>query len=314
MPEGTPVDSGYLHGKYAESFRENGAPVFLSSCGAWLLRRGIPGTSLADAIALYPILCCRDWSRLANDLASLRDLVSITAVADPFGADEPLLRQCFPDFVVRFKRHFVTDTTQDPREFVAAGHRRNARKALRALRVERCEDPPAMSDEWTALYRNLIRRHSIRGIAAFSADALRLQLATPGLILFRALHGDETVGMAHWMITAGVAYYHLAAYSDPGYRHGASFALFWESLHWFAAAGIRWLSLGGAPGEREGPPCGLTRFKLGWSTGTRPAYVCGRILDSDAYRQLAAKAGAGGDPYFPAYRRPEGMEQDASRA
>jgi hypothetical protein len=50
---------------------------------------------------------------------------------------------------------------------------------------------------------------------------------------------------------------------------------------------------------------GLSFFKKGWSTGTRTAFFCGRILDPERYAQLATARGVAGTDYFPAYREGE---------
>jgi hypothetical protein len=50
---------------------------------------------------------------------------------------------------------------------------------------------------------------------------------------------------------------------------------------------------------------GLTRFKRGWATGTRPVYFCGRIFQRERYEQLARQGGAPVSGYFPAYRHGE---------
>jgi hypothetical protein len=92
----------------------------------------------------------------------------------------------------------------------------------------------------------------------------------------------------------------LAAYSDHGYELGASFALFWSALSHFREIGIHWAALGAGAGLQSAES-GLTRFKSGWSTHTRPVYFCGRILQPVAYAKLAAGAAAS-TGYFPAYR------------
>jgi hypothetical protein len=97
------------------------------------------------------------------------------------------------------------------------------------------------------------------------------------------------------------AHYHLAAYSDEGYRSGASFALFDVALD-VLRADAAVLDLGGAAGLTDAADDGLSRFKRGWSTGVRPAYIGGVILDRIAYR--AATARRGRSDFFPAYRTP----------
>jgi hypothetical protein len=306
--------SGYAHAAYAESLAEWGSPRELRRCGGWVLERAAPGSEQArDAMGCYPLFACRDWSRLADDVEELAaggELVSLALVADPFGAHDPAqLRRTFPDVMVPFKEHFVAGLDRDPEEFVAAHHRRNARRALESLRVEVCAGGGAeLAAEWTRLYGHLVERHDIRGLTAFSGASFAGQMKVPGLTALRAARDGETVGMTLWYEDGrGVAYYHLGAYSPEGYERRASFALFWRALEHFRAAGLRWLCLGAGAGLSGGEEDGLSRFKRGWSTGQRTAYFCGRVFDRRRYEGLARARGV--DPaaaaYFPAYRAGE---------
>ena len=114
--------TGYLHPDYASSWSEFGAPLHLSACGGWLLRRPIGDTTSHDAMGCYPLFCCSNWSALPQDLNAQRgDLVSIVMVADPLGDHTPeLLETCF-DYVRPFKDHFVVETGPPPTAFVHLG-------------------------------------------------------------------------------------------------------------------------------------------------------------------------------------------------
>lgn len=298
--------SGYAHPAYAASLAAYGAPHWLSACGGSILIRPIPASNLSDAMGCYPIFACREWQALPDDLAALSTpLISLTLVADPFGNHSlPLLRASFPDHLIPFKTHFAIDLTAPWPAFVAPHHRRNAHKALETLHVEHSDAPLTWLDEWTTLYAHLIERHAIRGLTRFSRSAFAAQLTTPGIQAFRARVGAETVGMALWYVQGEVGYYHLAAYSPTGYALRASFALFWQAIPFLQnLPGVRWLSLGAGAGLQESATDGLTRFKRGWSTHTRTAYLCGRIFDPTAYARLtAAHAAEPATTYFPAYR------------
>jgi hypothetical protein len=190
--------------------------------------------------------------------------------------------------------------------FVSRHHRNYSRRALAALRVEQPDEPIDFLDEIVQLYSFLNERHRITGTAKFSRRALQQQLIVPGLVMLRALHRNEPVGVTLWYKQEDRAYVHLAAYSKKGYDYGASYALFSTALVFFAEHGVRWLSLGGGSGltdERDG----LTRFKRGWATGTRPAYICGCICNPHRYFALAAKKsslpeGDNSRKFFPIYR------------
>jgi hypothetical protein len=295
--------TGYLHRRYAQSLAEIGAPVELPLSQGWLLQRSIAGTAYHDAMGCYPLFACQDWQRLEPDLEALgSQLVSVTLVADPFGSyNAELLQRCFPDLLRTFKDHFIVDLSRRPADFVAENHRRNARKALSLVDVQRCAVPAERLDPWVALYDNLIQVRHIRGLRGFSRQSFAVQLEVPGIVAWEARHEGDPVGMILWYVQSDIAYYHLAAYSQAGYDLRASFALFWRSLEYFAAAGLRWLNLGAGAGLQSSDD-GLTRFKRGWATGTRPAYLCGRILDPPAYDELARIRLMTPTTYFPAYR------------
>jgi Acetyltransferase (GNAT) domain len=299
--------SGYRHALYAASLAEFGTPVELPSCGGWILKRPIPGYANYDGMGCYPLFACQDWARLETDLENIgRQLVSLAIVADPFGAYSPAyLQQCFQDVVTPFKEHFVVDLRAPADAFVSEHHRRNARKALQRIGVERCDDPIAFFNNWLELYRYLIARHEINGITTFSEPAFRQQLQVPGLVAFRAEHEGSTVGMLLWYVQDEVGYYHLGAYSEKGYALKVSFGLFWHAINYFATNGLRWLNLGAGAGATNVVDGGLSRFKRGWATGTRTAYFCGRIFDHATYREIIRTSGCKGTDYFPAYRQGE---------
>ena len=297
--------AGYLHPGYARSLEEFGTPRALPQSGGWVLVRRIPGSVYRDAMGCYPLLACQDWSRLHLDVEAIgHDLVSLALVTDPFGTyDVAYLEHCFPDLTRPFKEHFVVDLKHPLETYVSSHHQRYARKALRSVRVERCPEPMHFLEDWLALYASLIDRHDIEGIPAFSKSSFSKQFQIPGLVAYRAIWRDMTVGMILWYLQGPIGYYHLGAYSEEGYELGASFALFWHSFHAFAGSGeLRWLSLGAGSGARGDGKDGLSRFKRGWATGTRIAFFCGRIYDRERYSQLVEGQRVPSTGYFPAYR------------
>jgi len=296
---------GYAAKEYARSFAEFGEPLALPRSGGWLLLRALPEESGCDAMGCYPLFCCTNWTRLRDDLQDLpADIVAVSLVADP-AAEVSLagLQESFPDVCYHYKDHYFANLSQPLESFVASHHQRNARQAAKSLRVERLENPLEFLSTWNELYSRLIERHDIRGQAAFSPAAFQQQFMVPGLRAYAASVDDEIVGMVLWMVNETTAYYHLAAYSEAGYERKASFAIIWHSLKAFAAEGIHYGALGGGAGTFAASE-GLSRFKQGWSNETRPAYLCGRILDRDRYAELSAQSGNSGSSYFPAYRAP----------
>jgi len=299
--------TGYYHPLYPQSLEAFGDPLALRFCNGYALKRPIPGFSDYDAMGCYPLFVCQDWTQLHAGLQDLAaEIVSLSLVTDPFGAyDEQLLRACFPDVVMPFKEHFVRDMSCSLEASVSEHHRRSARKALRQIHVERCEDPAACAGDWVRLYQALIARHAIGGIAAFSRDAFEKQLRVPGIVVFQAFFEQRILGMLLWYVQGDIAYYHLGAYSTLGYDMRASFALFWSAIEYFATSGVGWLNLGAGAGIHHTEQDGLSRFKKGWSTGTRTAYLCGRIFKRDRYTEIVTEKGMSTTEYFPAYRAGE---------
>jgi hypothetical protein len=293
------VLTGYKHPAYAASLREFGEPLALERSRGTLLVR--PFGEVRDAMGPYPVFACADWSALAGDLDALAgELVSVTLVTDPFGGwTVEGLDAAFPDRRVPFKEHYVVELAPDPVTRASAHHQRFAARGLRKVAVERMDEPSTLLDPWVELYGELVRRHAITGVSAFSRAAFAEQLAVPGIVAFCARAQAEVVGAALWYLDDGVAHWHLAAYSAAGYKLDASYALLATALEHFAATGLRWASLGAGAGLSADPSDGLSRFKAGWATGTRTAHLCGRILDRQRYDALG---GPPGSPFFPVYR------------
>jgi len=296
--------TGYLHFLYAGSLSEFGEPRLLPQSHGWILERQIPGFASRDAMSCYPLFSCANWIGLEEDLNRIgSNLVSLAVVTDPFGSYDPAyLRKCFKDIISPFKEHFVVDLSKRLESFVSGHHRRNALTALRKIRVERCENPIQSVDEWISLYDNLIARHNIRGIRAFSREVFAKQFNVPGLSVFKALHKENTIGMTLWFTHRDIVYYHLGAYSKEGYELRASFGLFWSAVEYFITCGYNWLDLGAGSGVSHRDMDGLARFKHGWSTGTQTAYFCGRIFNQRKYLEIVEKKNISEVQYFPAYR------------
>lgn len=302
----------YQTAKYAEALAEFGAPLWLPHCRGWVLRREIPGPAPCsghDATGCYPLFDCADWSSLGRDLAELRatGLAALTLVTEPLGLTQPRqLVPWFPEVARPYKEHFIVDLALPADRIGSAHHRRNLRRFSGQGRVEICAQPSAEADSWTELYDHLIARHRITGLARFSPESFRRQLALPGVVLLRAVtHQGDLAGMQIWFSQGERAWYHLGAYNQLGYRlGGASAALTAAALDHFRAHGVRWADLGSGAGLAQDPNDGLTRYKRGWATGTRWAWLCGAVLDRKAYDRAceALPPSLRKTEFFPAYR------------
>jgi Acetyltransferase (GNAT) domain len=297
---------GYANPKYALSLQGFGEPRALPHCGGWILERPIPGTSYKDGMGCYPLFSCRDWFKLNEDLKELEsELVSLVLVTDPFAAaDHAYLERCF-QIVRPFKRHLIADLSQDFEHFVNKHHRYYARASLRDLQVEISDEPVRYVNEWIELYANLVKRHSISGIRAFSEDSFRAQMQTPGMILVVGRLGGEIIGAHMIAIQGDVAYSHLAAFSDAAHRHSASYGIYWMALKYLTEHKIRFFDLGAAAGIDGNAQDGLAKFKAGWSNDSRTVYLCGAVLERHKYNAICQEKNIGSTDYFPAYRRGE---------
>jgi hypothetical protein len=292
----------YAHRLYLAALAEFGEPVHLSRSRGYLLARPIAGTGLTDALGPYPIFMCDSWRDLAADLEALGDsFVSVTLVPDPLAAvSEAQLAAAFPDVVRPFKRHHVVELDRRWQTRVSSHHLRQIRKGLRRLELQVAESPMSFLDEWTTLYAHLVARHNIQGIARFSRASFARQLAVPGLVMVRAQLGGVAIGATLWFRAGERAYYHLGACHPLGYRERAFHAMFSVALHFLQESGVRLVSLGAGAGVVESPDDGLRRFKAGWTTSTRIAYLCGRALNRARYAELTRERDD--DGFFPAYR------------
>jgi hypothetical protein len=299
--------SGYLHPAYADALAEFGTPRYLKHSGGWVLVSSIEnsiGLQAYDARGCYPLFACCRWSSLFQDLEDIKnDLVSLVLVSDPFGDYSPsLLRECFPDLFKPYKEHYVIDLSTSPGKNISDHHTRYIRKAKKVVSVEHCTRPTEYLHQWVSLYTNLVRRHNIRGISAFSENSFRKQLQIPGLEMFRAIYDGKTVGIMLIFLQGNVGYYHLSAYSEEGYKHGVSFALLSYIIEYFGSR-LRWINLGAGAGIYENQNDGLTRFKRGWTSNTIPVYICGRIFNRSLYNKLTREHGGNGKDFFPLYRK-----------
>ncbi|MDF7826772.1 GNAT family N-acetyltransferase [Pontiellaceae bacterium B12227] len=302
MLTGCQKQDGYASGAYAESLSEFGELIQLPRSGGYLLKRRIAGTTDYDVMGSYPLFCCQDWDGVPDDLDELpEDIVSVSLVADPYGSYTlDSLRKSF-DVVNPFKEHFIVDLSRPIEEIGSRGHVKQARKALKKVRVEVCKDPAGFSRDWNKLYNQLRLRHKISGIRAFSERAFVQQLSMPEVVVHQAFFEGEVIGAQIFYIQDDVVHCHLGAVNDIGYKMAAFYALDLYSFQFFSGA-ARKLDLGGGVGFSGTGEDGLSRYKRGWSSETKPVTFCGRITNPSRYAELTAARQLKDTHYFPAYR------------
>lgn len=311
--EGSAPPGGYGSNAYLASLGHIGTPLALPGSGGFLLRRGIPNTGSWDAAGPYPLLACTNWPALADDFAHLNEeLVSVAAVIDPLaGTSREQLQSAFPDLLVPFKRHYVVDLTDDFVTTRSTHHRREVRRALKQVSVQRAENPADFEDEWCALYEGLIRGMGASGaLADFTPEGLVQQLSLAGMTYFRAMQGDKCVGACLFLRHGSRTHYHLSASNAEGRKVQATYALLDAAILHAAEIGCELACLGGAASLVDDEQDGLARFKKGWSTDSVVAHLGGRILDPERYRSLTGQRSE--TRFFPAYRAPQSAPRKSS--
>lgn len=291
--------TGYASTEYASAFATFGLPIRLRASGSWVLRRSIPNTDYYDAMGLYPLMCCENWPALTDDFERLENLVSLVCVTDPFSGQDlkTLTVDCGFDFARVYKEHVILNPKSPS---LSKHHAYYARKATGDVRVEVADDPAPYLDDWCTLYDELVERHQIAGISAFSRASFERQFSVPGLVVFIAKHAGCVVGMHLWFEQGDFAYSHLAASSAEGYKRMVAYALHQAAIDYFNGR-IRMLDLGAGAGI-DSESDGLLWFKKGWSPDTLPTYLCGKVFRQSVYDSL----GGGDGSFFPAYRNPNG--------
>lgn len=295
----------YSDKQYAESLREWGEPHYLPNAQGWILKRSIGDTGFQDAMGCYPLYSCTEWAGLPEDvLAQQQMLVSLVLVTDPFGhINETILAPMDPEAFFHFKNHYIVNLDGELDRGISSHHRYYARRVLRRFNVMKIENPELIKADWLKLYAQLIARHGINGIAAFSPEAFRAQLAMDSMQIFAAYDGKQVLGIQLWMDDGQYVYHHLGAYAEAGYKHGVSYGLLWFALHWFQDQNRVAADLGGGAGTQRKND-GLTAFKKGWTARTEPVFLVGKILNPAIYEKLTGSVSAT-DSYFPAYRAGE---------
>ncbi|MDR6661122.1 hypothetical protein J2W51_003708 [Tardiphaga robiniae] len=282
--------------EYGRAF---GSGVEVIDVPAWssaVVARAIPNTDLRDATGCYPFVPLQRDGDLAAGLNSLRahDLISIVLVTDPLRMPPvPDLEEHF-DFCRAFKTHYVFDRSIGPIN-MSRRHWREVRIARRELQIREVIYADHV-DRFAELYSNLIENHHIEGIAAFDAVFFRSLVDVPGIRTIAAFLDDDIVSIMMFVVDGDVAYAFLAGTSEEGRERCAHYGLYAEAIEHFTDVSV--INLGGAPGVIDDPNHGIAYVKRKLTNTTLRSYLCGAVLDADAYVAL----GGNSNDYFPAYR------------
>lgn len=303
-------EAGYRSAAYAAALAGIGRARPLGKTGGWVLERAIPGGDHTDLMGPYPVFSCADWAALGPAVAALKEAnpagtepvsgpVSLTLVTDPFCPLTPgdlgaIFGLCRP-----LGQHHLIDLG---RPLAPSKHHRKKLRRAGPARIEAGPADPGLGPAFARLYAGLADRKGIRDLRRFDAASLAAQIAVPGAHLVTAWDGETLIGADLYYLQDGVAHAHLSAYAARGYDLSVSYPMI-AAAHAHFAPLAEWINLGGVPAA-ETAGGGIGHFKRGWTSLTRPTFLCGAVLDRAAYDRLsAARAPHGG--WFPAYRAGE---------
>lgn len=290
---------------YADSLAHVGRPLAVPEWDGHVLIRPTPCGTRCDALGPYPLTpLARDTDLVAGfDRLKAAGLVSVVLVLDD------RLRPSTEDLVGAFdlarpfKTHHIYDRTLGPPAH-DKHHRYEIRRA--AARVEAHEIAlAAYLPEWEALYAGLVARHGLSGLHAFPSAHHAALAALPGVRTFAAFLEGAMVSAHVFVIHEDYAVSHLAASSPDGYRNGAAYAV--NALAVEALTDCEAINFGGGAGAADDGTDGLVRFKKGFSNRIASSWICGAVLDQQAYRALST--GADDQGFFPAYREGRKVER-----
>ncbi|MEM4380264.1 MAG: GNAT family N-acetyltransferase [Thermoplasmatales archaeon] len=289
--------------EYASCFKEYSDPVYLERSRVFCLKLTNPYTPFFDLSYCYPFLPIKSLNGLIEDLKNVHGAYQcFYGVLSPWIqiVEEKEIAEF--ELFFQYKDHFFTDLNQELWSTLPNTHKRLIKKSEKKVSVNLAY-PNNVLDDWVQLYKNLIRRHQITGLTAFSDQTLRSFLLIPGAFVYAAYLDNQICGIAIFYPHDHLVYYHLAAYSDQGYQVSASYAIFWKAIRDFKQLGFRALHLGGVPGVYASES-GLQRFKKGWATGCVRSFFCGKVLNKEQFeltRQMSGSASV--TDYFPPYRK-----------
>ena len=288
----------YASKTYARSLVHAGTAFAVPEWGSHVLTRPIAGSALKDATGAYPLAVLAVDADVEAGLVRLAAAGLVSAVMVVDDRLRPGLDRMEAAFggVRRFKSHFVYDRTLGPPAY-DKHHRYEIRRAagrVEAREIDLAHHLPA----WIALYDELSARHGLGGVHAFPALHHKTLAHLAGVRTFGAFLEGELVSAHIFVTDAGYAVSHLAASSPEGYRNGAAYAV--NALAIETLTDCEAINFGGGAGAGDDPADGLVRFKKGFANHIAASWLCGAILDAEAYRALSADVGDNG--FFPAYR------------
>jgi len=166
--------------------------------------------------------------------------------------------------------------------------------------------------DWVDIYQETMRRVGASSSLLFDEEYFELLAAELGSVLhlFVALVEGKVAAAGLYTICDGIVQAHLGGLRQEYSRLSPVRILDDTARRWAAEAGAWVFHLGGGVGGQQDS---LFQYKAGFSDRRHQFSTWRWIVDGTAYRELCERRGramaggtigAGGDDFFPAYRRP----------
>ena len=281
--DGTGGATGYRHAAYAQSLVEFGTPRSLTRCGGWILEREIANAGARDGMGCYPLFACRDWGALGAGPRRSRLLPGLASPSSriPSVSESPTrLREC-------------VSGSRPPLQ--AAFHLRSDRPLKSAVSPQsplQSRTGPTLRRRSTSASRHMHGRRPGTICIMRSCGGM----ASGVVALFPLRHWPASSRFPAWSCSAPSMATRWSAWRS-GMCRTRSPTITWRHRTTWATRFARRTACSGAHSSSSKRPAltavdlgaaagrqdvadGLSRFKRGWATGQRTAYLCGRILRS----------------------------------
>jgi hypothetical protein len=287
----------YSTKEYVKSLYKESKIISIQDWDANLISRKIDDHH-EDIIGSYPIAIIDRNSNLRNGLMYLKDqgYISLVMVLDDF--HRPPLDKLSMEFdiVKAYKTHYVQDY-KIGNYLPSKHHAYEIGKARSKVTVKQFSLRQYL-DEWINLYDNLKSRHNLTGVHDFSKDHHDILCSLNGIVSIGAFYSGELVSAHIWIKGSKYVFSHLAASSLIGYKLGAAYAVYDESMKVFQNE--EKINLGGTSGTDDAVLDGLAKFKIGFTNSTVNSYICCKIFNTDIYNNLSRNNS--NTNFFPSYR------------
>ncbi|MBN8532333.1 MAG: GNAT family N-acetyltransferase [Alphaproteobacteria bacterium] len=290
----------YASAAYAAAFAPL-EPVWLPHAATHVLKRLIPGTEHHDAMGCYPLCVMRADSGIKEDFEILKrhGCVTLVAVTDCLSQPDEAFLSAHFDRCRRYKTHYVHDARLANADY-SKHHRDRIRRARKSCET-RVVNLADHLDAWMECYTTLVKKKNITGIQNFPREYFAAVAAMPEAVTIAAFV-DGVFASGHiWMRHEGLAYAHLAASTELGYKLRCAFPIYDDAIQMLKADHI--IDFGGGAGAEESEADGLRDFKKGFANAEKRNFLCGKILNAELYQSLCNVRGVDPDAaFFPAYR------------